>query len=155
MSNITEFIHIVLSNVPRGIIPGSMVIVYSGNSKNRKYLLTKATHSKNITFPSGSISWWENFEMTAKRELYEETGINISKLFELPIRHKFTYKNIPLKPKSIQHIFSSKLNNNNKEELHSKETELFIWATEDEVIKLLTHQELISTFKDSLRYIIN
>lgn len=155
MSNITEFLYIVLSNVPRGIIPGSVVIVYKGDSKNRKYLLTKATQSKNTTFPSGSISWFENFEMTAKRELYEETGINISKLYELPITHKFIYKNIPFKPKSVQHIFACKLKNNTKVKLHSNETELFIWATENEVIELLTHKELINTFKNVLRYIIN
>lgn len=155
MSNITEFLYIVLSNVPRGIIPGSIVIVYKGNSRNRKYLLTKATQSKNTTFPSGSISWFENFIMSAKRELYEETGINISKLYELPIMHKFTYKNILFKPRSLQHIFACKLNNNDKTKLHSKETELFIWATENEVIELLTHQELVNTFKKALRYIVN
>ncbi len=153
MSNITEFLYIVLNNVPRGIIPGSMIIVYKGYSKNRNYLLTKATQSKNTTFPSGSISWFENFEMAAKRELYEETGINTNKLYELPVTHKFIYKNILFKPRSLQHVFACKLENNNKNKLHSRETELFIWATKNEVIRLLTHKELVNTFKNALRYI--
>jgi len=150
MNTSVEFLTILLSKILQGIIPGSLVILYKGKGKDRKYLLTKAVHSDNVTFPSGSISWWENFEKAAIRELMEETGIKVDSLSELPILHNFRYTNLPFNPKSEQHVFVHKLNRYKNIRLYSKETNWFKWANQKEVGRLITHKELRETFKKAI-----
>lgn len=148
-----DFFRILSKTLLKGIIPGSMIVVYKGNSSSRKFLLTKAKHSSNITFPSGSIGWGENYKMTAVRELYEETGIKTKDVVELPLQHVFKYKNIMFKPKSVQHIFVCKIKNAKNLKLYSKETIWFGWEDEERVKELLSHKELIATFNKILNYL--
>jgi len=153
MSTISEFFSILISHLPRMVIPGSSTIVYKKNKQGYEYLIIKAKPSGNVTFPGGSISWGENFEDAAKRELYEETGLKAKKLVELPIIHKFRYKQLPLKPRSEQHVFVFQIKNKHKTNLQSEETEWFKWVDANKVERLLTHKELSKTFKESLKYI--
>lgn len=148
-----DFFKILKETLLKGIIPGSIIIVYKGNSSYRKFLLTKAKHSSKITFPSGSIGWGENYEMAAIRELYEETGIKAKDIIDLPIQHTFKYKNILFKPKSVQHIFVYKIKNAKNLKLYSKETIWFGWEDEERVKELLSHKELIATFNKILNYL--
>lgn len=152
MGTFFEFLSIISSNLFRGVIPGAITIVYKNHGYNAEFLLIKALPSGTITFPSGSISWGENFEKTAKRELFEETGIRTERLTELPVVHKFRYKNLPFKPTSEQHVFIYNLNNV-KTKLHSKETEWFRWVNKKDVEQILSHEELIQTFKKALEFI--
>ena len=148
-----DFFKILKETFLKGVIPGSMIIVYKGNSSNRKFLLTKAKHSSKITFPSGSIGWRENYKMAAIRELHEETGIKAKDIVGLPISHIFKYKSILFKPKSVQHIFVYRVKNVKNLKLYSKETKWFGWENENGVRKLLSHKELISTFNKILNYL--
>ena len=148
-----DFLIILKETLLHGIIPGSLIIVYKGNSKKRKFLLTKVKHSNMVTFPSGSIGWGENYKLAAIRELYEETGIKAYNIIELPVIHTFKYKNIIFRPRSLQHVFLCKISNNINFKLQSKETIWFGWENEDNVKKHISHKELVATFNKALRYL--
>ena len=148
-----EFIQILIKNIPKGIVPGSMVIVFKRNDQRIEFLVIKALPSKSIGFPSGKISWGENYEQAAKRELHEETGIKADKLKILPFIHKFRYDHIPFRPRCDQRVFLYEIDKLDKTKLYSKETEWFKWLTKDKVLKTLSHKELIDSFKLSLKYI--
>ncbi|KKS94821.1 MAG: NUDIX hydrolase [Candidatus Collierbacteria bacterium GW2011_GWB1_44_6] len=154
MNLLLEFLQILIKNLPRGIVPGSLVIVYKETVEGKKFLVIKNMPSGSIAFPSGTISWWENYEKTARRELYEETGIRVKTLVEIPILHKFRYKQIFLKLKSEQHIFLYELKKPKDIRLHSKETAWFKWVTSQQAEKIISHTELIKSFRESLRYLL-
>jgi len=153
MSTFSKFFLILIKHLPRGVIPGAFTIVYKRNKQGYEYLVIKAKPSGNITFPGGSLNWKENFEDAARRELYEETGLKVKHLVELPVIHKFSYKNLPFKPRSEQHVFAYLITNNYRANLRSKETEWFKWVGANDVERMLTHKELTKTFKRSVRYI--
>lgn len=148
-----HFILFLIRKLLKGIIPGSIVIVYQRNQGKLEFLILKVSSSNNVVLPGGSISWWENYEQTAKRELLEETGINANSLKELPIIHRFRYKKLPFRPKSEQHVFLYLLPKNKSHKLHSKEVLWFKWVTATEAINQLSHKELVETFKKALAYI--
>lgn len=63
------------------------VILY--NIDNDKYLLVHGKKSEKWGFPKGHMEIGENEIMTAQRELFEETGIQLSKhIFEKRIRYR-------------------------------------------------------------------
>lgn len=153
MRLILEFITILAKNLLRGVIPGSLVVVYKKDGCRIKFLIIKTLPSGSTAFPSGSISWGENYEKAARRELYEETGIKAKILKELPLIHKFRYYRLPLRPRCEQHIYLYEMKKLDKTKLHSKETEWFRWVSKDEALKMITHKELRDSFRSSFRYI--
>lgn len=153
METKTNFIFFLISKLLRGIIPGSVVIVYRKTRGKLKFLILKISSTKNVTLPGGSISWWESYQQTAKRELFEETGINTDNLRELPIIHHFRYKKLPFKPRSEQRVFLCLLPENKGHRLHSKEVLWFKWVTASEATNQISHKELAETFKKALAYI--
>lgn len=129
MNQAIEFIKILVKNLPRGIIPGFLVIIYKRLGRDIKFLVIKTLPSGSIAFPGGTISWWENYEQAAKRELYEETGIKAKKIEVLPFIHKFRYDHLPLKLKCEQHVYLYEVGKSDKTKLRSNETEWFKWVT--------------------------
>jgi len=87
------------------------------------------------TFPKGGMEDGETAEVTAVRELREETGYNIEVLQELPdIRYEFD------EGKVIQHMFLAKvIDGHLTPEFKSDRLK---WVPIEEAENLLTHQDL-------------
>ncbi len=66
-------------------------VIYTIHEGMRKYFIIK-NESGHIGFPKGHIEFGETEEETAKREVYEETGIEIS--IDNSFRMEYTYKTL-------------------------------------------------------------
>ena len=63
-------------------------VMYTEKDGERRYLLIK-NESGHIGFPKGHIDYGENEYATAKREVFEETGLTLVPLGDF--RHEYTY----------------------------------------------------------------
>lgn len=148
-----EFFKIFWSAVKKLSIPGSLIIPYRKSSSGNKFLLIKHRPSQCIFFPSGNLEWGENFEKAALRELYEETGIKAKRLPALPIIHHFKYRNLPIKFKSFQKVFTVKVDTTKNPKPQEEDIEWARWLKKEEVLKNLSYPELKVTFKKALEHL--
>ncbi len=111
------------------------------NNKNKFVLVYQKNAS--WSFPKGRIDKGENPLATAKREIYEETGINKLELVKkLEVYQRYTLDKSVLR---TLHLFLFKtdqktLKPNDKDIKEAK------WLEKEEVIKLLPHKEDIEAF---------
>ncbi len=148
-----DFIVFLVKKILRGIIPGSVVVVYQKTNGKTRFLILKAISSKKVVLPGGSISWWESYEEAAKRELCEETNINASSLRKLPLVHTFRFNNLPFKPKGERPVFLYQLSEKKKIKLYSKEAQWFKWVSAQVAMRQLRQIGLSDTFRKALGYI--
>ena len=81
MDNYVSNLREKIGNLPI-ILAGSTVLVIN---KNKEILLQKRSDSKDWGLPGWAMELWENFEDTAKRELFEETNLKCKNLQFLDI----------------------------------------------------------------------
>ncbi len=110
-------------------------IVYTENDGKYLYLLTQNKNGNHFSFPKGHIEKDESVIETAKREVYEETGI----MFEL-ISEKMQV-NTYLMPNGIYkdvYYFLGKASNT---KITKQESEVLVagWYTKEQVFKYLTY----------------
>lgn len=141
------------------IFNGVIAIVYK-KKEPLKFLLIKNIRSGNITFPAGGCKEGEKFiTQTLKRELREETGLlpNNYKIVRTPIVYEFTYnknKKSRKGSKSMQPIF---LIQTIKTDLTpvDPDTEILGWFIKEEVLQMLSFDDLKPFFIKTLKYIRN
>lgn len=137
-------------------LPGSLVIVYKENRGRKMFLLIKSFHSDAVTFPSGNLNPFEDFFETAKRELFEETGLEAKKndLILTPLIHGFRYKNLPFQVKSQQKVFLfSPIVNPLSFKPQDKDIEWVRWYNINKALSMLSYPELKTILKKSLKYL--
>lgn len=149
-----NYLFLLFQLLVKGVIPGSIVIVYSESKRGKKYLLIKSRQNGAVTFPSGSMQLGESYLEVAKRELFEETGIKTKNLKSMPIVHTFFYKLLLLRLKSRQRTFKL-LVVNPQNKITPKEYNILWakWFDASEVNNKLTHPELKKTFINLLKHI--
>lgn len=111
------------------------------------FLLVKNKKGRHWGFPKGHIEIGETEEQTAKREVKEETGLDVTIL--RGFRKKSYYKPFGKTKKKVV-IFLAKADKN-KVKIQNSEIECFKWLTIPEMFKHLKYPNDISMFKSALK----
>lgn len=156
MRKIINFLSYIQFFIKVKSLPGSLIIVYKRSLKKKMFLLIKSKHSNAITFPSGGLKIFENFSEAAKRELLEETGLNVkeNKLILTPLKHRFRYRNLAFKIKSQQKVFVLPIISKDLlSKPQDKHIEWVRWYNFKKTLSLISYPELKTIFKKSLKYL--
>ncbi len=114
---------------------GSVVFTRDGNIK--KYLLIKNRDSGHIGFPKGHVENNETEPQTAKREVFEETGLTVE--IDPSTRQEYTYKLSNGVIKNCVYFCNEFVNSGIK--IQEKEV-LEYWLVDfDEAMKLLNYPQ--------------
>ncbi len=111
-------------------------IVYTKSEGQYLFLLTQHKNGGHFSFPKGHIEEGESLIETAKREVYEETGIH----FEIASDKMQT--NTYLMPsgiyKDVYYFLGEALNT----KINKQDSEVMVagWYTKDQVFKYLTYE---------------
>lgn len=124
-------------------------IIYHVKDNQMYFLLVKNTKGKHWGFPKGHIEVGETEEQTAKREVKEETGLDVTIL--RGFRKKSYYRPFGKIRKKVV-IFLAKAKGN-KVKIQDSEIECYKWAKTSEVLKYLRYPNDISMFKSALSWL--
>jgi len=113
--------------------------------KNKKFLILK--RSKNDTmpglweFPGGKIVIGEKLKESAKREVFEETGLTIKNIEYIGYSERFSEdRNVKSGYHTlVHHFYCSSFKNDLK---ISEEHEKFKWSTEKEILSMKIGREI-------------
>lgn len=128
-----------------GIIP-----VFKNKNKEYEFLLVQH-HAGHWGFPKGHQELNENYFETAKRELFEETGLKIKKVISTtPITESYQFhkKNCLIQKKV--HYFLAVVDSQDVIIQHD-EIQDFFWGPEKNILKKITFNES----KHSLQEVLN
>ena len=107
--------------------------------KDDKFLLVKQVRPVRAkgkwSLPGGKINNEETFEESVKREINEETGLNVRKIKHIDIIHE-------LPTKTIKHIFSVEVDNKNDIKFNKREISEVKWFSAQEINLLKTQNRL-------------
>ncbi|MBZ4670018.1 MAG: Inorganic pyrophosphatase [Oscillospiraceae bacterium] len=125
-------------------------VIYTNHEGMRKYFIIK-NESGHIGFPKGHIELGENEEETAKREVYEETGIEIS--IKNGFRMEYTYKTFDNTCKKCVYFLS----HYEYKPAKVQESEIFqSWLVPfDEAVRLLNFEQDREILKEAENFIGN
>ncbi|MBI4447961.1 NUDIX domain-containing protein [Candidatus Woesearchaeota archaeon] len=127
--------------------------MYRSKNARHEFLLVKY-ESGSYGLIGGGMKKGETKKETAKREIFEETGIKkFIHLKEIPIEYSFFMKDGERKNwaehKEVHHLFSAEVEENITIE-KSREHEELIWAEKRKLAKLLPYKELREVVKKYL-----
>jgi len=118
-------------------------VVYSVNEKNKvEYLVLKRKkHWIGWEFPKGKIEFLETRRMAVRREVREETGLNILKIKKFDVKGLYKYKKKMNDRKGYigqtYHLFAVQVEKNNVK-IDEREHSEFKWEKFDDAEKKLT-----------------
>jgi 8-oxo-dGTP pyrophosphatase MutT (NUDIX family) len=129
------------------------IVAYSLESGKPEYVLLKRTlHWKGWEFPKGGVEKFETKKRAVKREIKEETGLEISNIVDHKLRGKYFYpREFPDRPGFIgqtYHLFSGEVQKG-KINVDKKEHSSGKFFSYREALKKLAHKEQ----KQSLRVV--
>ena len=121
---------------------GIFFVVYHLEDRNPKFLIQKRKlHWKGYEFPKGGIESGEFEEECVKREIFEETGLNIKKLKNHHLSGKYLYrKALKDRPNVIGQtwkLYSAEVGKGNVE-IDPKEHSSYEWLNYEDARKKLT-----------------
>jgi len=129
------------------------MVVYRWENNNVKYLLLKRKlHWKGWEFPKGGVEDNEIGEETVRREIKEETGLEIKKLKKFDFHGEYKYKKkYPERGEFIGQKYSLYAIevNNGKVKMDEKEHSNYEWLNFEDAMKRLTWKNQ----KDSLKIV--
>ncbi len=128
----------------KNVIQKAGAIILSNVDKNKMALLYCAGH-KDWSFPKGYIELGESAEAAMLREVKEETGLSVKIVKELPDLEYINYGG--------EHVSTKMFLVESKDDLELKpefEGDEIKWFTYDEVVKMLTYDNLREYFKKIL-----
>ncbi|MDP3986852.1 MAG: NUDIX domain-containing protein [Nanoarchaeota archaeon] len=140
---------------------GIFVVVYSISRNNIKYLILKRKlHWKGWEFPKGAVERFETKKGAVKREIFEETEINIDKreIKKFDFSGKYNYgKVLPDRPEFKGQTFSlySVEVKRQKIRVDGKEHSDYKWVDFDKALKMLSWQNQKKSLKKVDSYIRN
>lgn len=129
-------------------------VIYRKLGEEIEFLAVKSKGSGHWGFPKGHVEGNESEEETAKREVLEETGLNIVLLpkFRIKIEYLLTKGNL----KEVIFFIGTALEQEVK--IQESEIEEFTWLNYDEMLNLLTFKnskEVLREVKDFLKEVSN
>ncbi len=111
-------------------------VIYRIINGARRYLLIKNKRNANWGFPKGHIEHGETKQQTAKREVLEETGINITILPDFMEKSEYTIQN---RIEKTVAIFLAKTTDT-QTVIQQEEIEDYIWLKYDKAISALKYE---------------
>ncbi len=119
---------------------GVFCVVYT--SKPIKYLLLhRKKHWQGWEFPKGGKLAREKLENTVRREIKEETGLNVKKIKNFNVKGKFVYDKKTKEERKfkgfIWQLFACEVQRK-KVKISKKEHDKYKWCTFTQAVKLLT-----------------
>ena len=118
------------------------------NKDGEKEFFIVLQNNGNWSFPKGHMEQGETFLDTAKRELYEESGLTCEKIdSEKMFTHSYTIENKDSLVYKTVHYFIGYLD---KKEpiLQKEEVKDFCWCSSDEVMHKLKFENIKSLFSE-------
>ena len=131
---------------------GVMCVIYSGNYF---LLLHRKLHWKGWEFVKGGSKGNEKPIDTLKREVKEETHLQIRKIKRLPVHGKFTYDKITQrqrKAEGFSYVLFSAEAENNKATISGREHDSYRWCIYKQALKLLTWPNQRGYLKTAAKY---
>jgi 8-oxo-dGTP pyrophosphatase MutT (NUDIX family) len=127
------------------------IVTYSLENKKPLYIIQKRKlHWKGWEFPKGGIEKFESRKKTIRREIAEETGLEIKKIKSHKYSGKYKYpKELPDRPGIIgqtYNLFSVEVKKG-KIIIDKKEHSSSKWATYKEAMSKLTHENQKESLK--------
>lgn len=118
-------------------------VIYFNNNGEFEYLLIKHLNGQHWSFPKGHRENGETEIQTAKREILEETGLNVDIIEDV-----FASTLYFPKPNIIKHVVFYLAESHTKD-IYLQETEVlsYCWVTKDKVNDLLTFENDKKMFK--------
>ncbi|MBR1779029.1 MAG: NUDIX domain-containing protein [Clostridia bacterium] len=124
-------------------------IIYEIRGNTRYFLLVKNKLAKNWGFPKGHIEIGETEEQTAKREIKEETNLDVTIL--KGFRKKSFYKPYGKIKKKVV-IFLAK-SSGNKVKVQNNEIACYKWLRANDALNTLKYSNDIEIFKSALNWL--
>lgn len=120
------------------------IVTYSINQGKIEYVILKRKkHWKGFEFPKGKIEKFETKKRTVKREVMEETGLEVLKIKKFKEKGKYKYNkeliDRPVNKGQTYHLFASKVKKGNgKIKVDKKEHYSGEWLDYKNALKKLT-----------------
>ncbi len=116
------------------------VVLYSGEGKNRRYLILRHRNGGHWSLPKGHIEPGESEEEAALREMREETGIchvEIVPGFRAASHYSFSRRGVPVEKEVVYFLGRTEETGVRL----SKEHADWRWAEYDEALRTLTYDD--------------
>lgn len=124
-------------------------IIFFVKDNQKYFLLVRNTRGDSWGFPKGHIEMGETEEQTAKREVKEETNLDITIL--RGFRKKSFYRPFGKIRKKVV-IFLAKAHGN-RVKIQDSEIECYKWVKAADVLKSLKHKNDINIFKSAMKWL--
>ena len=125
-------------------------IVFKNVNYTRYFLLIKHRKNKHWGFPKGHVEMYESDEQTARREVKEETNLDV-KILE-GFRQLGFYRPYGVIEKKVVIFLAKVLENSSHIKVQKKEIDSYKWVTAEEVLKQLHVGNEASIFASALRW---
>ncbi len=126
-------------------------LVYHFHKNKREFLMIKHQNGGHVGFPKGHIEHNEKHYETAKREVFEETGIKA--FIDKTYRAYTSYSPAPDKYKELTYFIGRPITENMTKQI-AEVSDVF-WCEEDQVLEKLTYQNDRDVFLKLYKDILN
>ena len=126
-------------------------IVFKDVGNTRYFLLIKHAKNQHWGFPKGHVEMYESDEQTAKREIKEETNLDVEILEGF--RQLGFYRPYSVVEKKVVIFLAKVIENGAPIKVQRKEIDNYKWVTEDEVIKQLYVGNEAMIFKSAIKWL--
>lgn len=126
-------------------------VVINGEKENLRVLLVKNRNAAHWSFPKGHIEKGENEQQTALREVWEETGLDVSIINGF--REISDYYSFGSAKKRV--VFFLARSYTKKVTLQMEELSSYIWATYNQALKLFEFKNNINILKRAINFVNN
>lgn len=124
-------------------------IIYEIRDNQRYFLLVKNVKGTYWSFPKGHIEVGETEEQTAKREIKEETNLDVHIL--KGFRKKSYYKPFGRTKKKVVIFLAKSMGNRVK--IQDSEIECYKWVKANDMLKELKYPNDISMFRSAIKWL--
>jgi bis(5'-nucleosidyl)-tetraphosphatase len=125
-------------------------VVYRIKEGNVEFLAVRSEAYSHWGFPKGHVEAGETEHETAKREIYEETGLEVT--FREGFRNRIEYSPSDGVWKEV--IYFVARASNQPVLIQQGEIHEYKWAGFEEILKLLTYESSKDTLRDAHRFLL-
>ncbi len=136
-----------MNNYKHEISSGAVVYSYFEDIADVKFLLVKNKNGHHWSFPKGHIEIGETIKDTALREIEEETGLKVKiQTNDVAINTYSPYEGCL---KDVYYFLAQAFSH----DFYPQESEIdeIVWATKDEVVKMLTYANDLAVFNQLVK----